>query len=117
MAITLTHPVAGMDTRAEAQLLTDQTNASDGQWVDVSHLFPLSIEISSLSSPDVCQVRISCALTQPLDSAHGKQLGANIKKGRTILLTHIVRFIKVRKSTGGGSATNAYLWGRYEVAR
>lgn len=117
MSITLTHPAAGMNTRAQAQLLTNQTDASDGEWVDVSKLFPFSITIKDVSDPDVLQVRVSSVIDQPADNTHGSPLGSNIRKGRTVATSHIFRWAKVQKKTGGGSATNAFLWGRYEVAR
>ena len=119
MALVLIHPFAGMSTRSGAQLLTDQTDATDGQWVDLSHIGQWSIHVKNLSSPDVCHVRVSCEIDEPPSSDHGVPFGTKIKKNQRVVSggSHRFRWAKVQKPTGGGSATNAWLFGNYEVSR
>ena len=119
MALVLIHPFAGMSTRSGAQLLTDQIDATDGEWIDLSHIGQWSIQIKGMSSPDVCQVRVSCEIDEPDSSEHGVPFGTNIKKNQRIVSggNHRFRWGKVMKKTGGGSATNAWIFGNYEVSR
>ena len=119
MALVLIHPFAGMSTRSGAQLLSDQLDATDGQWIDLAHIGNWSIQIKGMSSPDVCHVRVSCQIDEPDSSDHEVPFGTKIKKNQRIVSggNHRFRWAKVRKLIGGGTATNAWIYGNYEVSR
>ena len=117
MAIDLTFPFQGLMTRIIAQMMTGQTVATDGEWVDFAHLSTWSIDIENLSGSDLVQVRVSNRLTKPDNSYHGRQLGRNITKNAFISSAdHRFRWGKVRKVTGGGSTSDAFLFGDWRLA-
>ena len=117
MAINFDSPFRGLLTRIVAQMMTAQTLATDGEWVDFAHLSTWSIDIENLSGSDLIQVRVSNRLTQPDNTFNGRQLGRNITKNAFISSSdHRFRWVKVRKVTGGGSATDAFLFGDWRLA-
>ena len=109
-------PATGRDPLIANQLMTAQTDATDGVWVSFFLIKTFSVHVLNLSGSDVVQIRVSCEASIPSNSAHGVQLGSNITADRIISsANNRFRWLKVRKSTGGGSATDAYLFGEYSV--
>ncbi len=104
-------PIKGNESLLTTQLLTAQTAADNGVWINARNLKIFSIHITGLSAGDTCQVRVSSAATIPSNSAHAVQLGSDITAERIVSSsTNRFRWIKVRKSVGGGSSTDAFLF-------
>lgn len=108
-------PIKGNETLLTIQLLTAQTSSSDGVWINSRNLKTFSIHVTGLSAGDICQIRVSGASTIPANSAHAVQLGSDITAERIVSSsTNRFRWLKVRKSVGGGSSTDAYLFAEVE---
>ena len=117
MAIDFTFPFQGLLTRIAAQMMTAQTIATDGEWADFAHLSTWSIDIENFSGSDLVQVRVSNRLNQPNNSYHGCLFGPNITKDSFVSnANHRFRWGKVMKPTGGGSPTDAFLFGDWRLA-
>ncbi len=109
MAINLVTPVHGL-FRVSAQMITEQLASSDGEWMDFRQITNFNIHIIGVSTPDVVQIRVSNELTIPANSAHGQQLGFDISANfLEVQRGSLYSWVKVRKPTGTGTATNAYL--------
>ncbi len=107
-------PVTSRDPLIIQQLLTNQTNATDGTWINFRNVKTFSIHVLTLSATDVVQIRVSCEASIPSNATHAVQLGSDITADRIISsANNRFRWLKVRKSVGGGSATNAHLFGEY----
>ena len=107
-------PVKSRDTMLASTIMTAQTNATDGIWVDFRVVKTFSIHIIGLSATDAIEVRVSCEPTIPDNSAHGVKLGSTITANRLISSSsNRFRWLKIRKTVGGGTSTNAYLFGEY----
>ncbi len=116
MSIDFSFPFQGLMTRIQAQMLTAQTVATDGEWVDFAHVNTFSIDVENLSGADVVQIRVSNRIDKPGNSFHGRQLGRDITENRVVSSsTHRFRWVKVRKETGGGSATDAWLFADWRL--
>ena len=107
-------PITTRDTFRTSQLMTAQTAGTDGVWADVRDIRTFSIHILNLSGSDVVEVRVSCEASRPSNSAHSVQYGVSITSDRIVSSNdNRFRWLKIRKSTGGGSATDAFLLGSF----
>jgi hypothetical protein len=98
-------------TIVRAQLLTNVVAINDGEWIDVSGLNQMSIDIRGITSATV-QLRGSNELIKPADATHGNQLGSDTTVDGFIIVSASVRFLKLRVSTFVSGNINAYLEGR-----
>jgi hypothetical protein len=98
-------------TIVRAQLLTNVTAIADGEWIDVSGLNQLSLDIRGITSATV-QLRGSNEPTKPLDSTHGNQLGSDTTVDGFVIVSASVRWLKLRVSTFVSGNINAYLEAR-----
>ena len=112
--IQVKFPIHGV-LRVEAQMLTDQTDATDGEWVDFIGIREFGIHVKTLSGSDAVEIRVSNEITKPADNTHGLRLGSTIRADRMIISEKPFRWVKVRKIVGGGSATNAFLLGDWKL--
>ena len=116
MSIDLKPPFQGLTTRITAQMMTAQTAATDGEWVDFGHISIWSIHVKDISGGDVAQIRVSNTLIKPDVTDNGVQLGRDIKAERSVSSAeHRFRWVKVKKTIGGASATNAFLFGDWRL--
>ena len=111
MPIFLSHSNLFGRAGIRAQLLTDQVGTTDGEWLGLEGFFPVSIELNGMNA-DTLQIRGSNLPTQPLNTAHGFQLGVDITSDQLVVLLAPVRWIKVRVTAAGTGTINAYLEGR-----
>jgi hypothetical protein len=98
-------------TIVRAQLLTNVAAINDGEWIDVSGLNQLSLDIRGITSATV-QLRGSNEPTKPLDSTHGNQLGSDTTVDGFVIVSASVRWMKLRVSTYVSGTINAYLEAR-----
>jgi hypothetical protein len=98
-------------TIVRAQLLTNVVAINDGEWIDVSGLNQLSLDIRGITSATV-QLRGSNELIRPADNTHGNQLGADTTADGFVIVSATVRWMKLRVSTYVSGTINAYLEGR-----
>ena len=107
-------PIKGSDTLLVSQLMTAQTTATDGVWVSFRNIKTFTIHIKDFSGSDAVQIRVSCEPTGPANSAHGVKLGSTMTADRMVSsASNRFRWLKVRKTVGGGSATDAFLFAEY----
>ena len=105
-------PITSTDAFLIRQMLTDQTTSDNGVWINVRNLKTFSIHALTFSGSDAVQIRVSCEPTIPSNSTHAVQLGSTITADRIVSsANNRFRWMKVRKSVGGGSATNVFLFG------
>ena len=105
-------PIKGNENLRATQLMSAQTAATDGVWTTFRNMKTFSIHVTDLSGSDAVQVRVSCETTIPSNSDHAVQLGSNITAEKIVSsASNRFLWVKIRKSVGGGSATNAYLFG------
>ena len=108
-------PVTSRDPFVIQQLLTAQTDSTDGTWINFRNVKTFSIHVKDFSGSDAVQIRVSCEATIPANSNHAVQLGSTITADRIVSsANNRFRWLKVRKSVGGGSATDAFLFGEME---
>ncbi len=107
-------PIKGNDTLLVNQLMTTQTDATDGVWVNFRNIKTFSIHVKGFSGTDAVQIRVSCEATKPVNGNHGVQLGSTMLADKIISsASNRFRWLKIRKSVGGGSATDAFLFAEY----
>ena len=107
-------PITSSDAFIITQVMTNQTDATDGVWINFRNVKTFSIHILTFSGSDAVQVRVSCEPTIPNNNTHGVQLGSTITADRIVSsASNRFRWLKLRKTVGGGSATNAHLFGEY----
>ena len=105
-------PIINRDAFDTQVLMTAQTTAANGSWVNFRNIKTFSIHIEGLSATDVVQIRVSCQASIPSNATHAVQLGSDITAERIISsANNRFRWLKVRKSAGGGSSTTATLFG------
>jgi hypothetical protein len=110
-AVTMTTIQVFGRTIVRAQLLTNVAAINDGEWIDVSGLNQLSLDIRGITSATV-QLRGSNELTRPADNTHGNQLGADTTTDGFVIVSATVRWMKLRVSTYVSGTINAYLEAR-----
>jgi hypothetical protein len=91
-----------------AQLLTDKTDITNGEWMAVLGWHPLTIQIEGITTATV-QIRGSNQKAQPANSADQFQLGVNITVDGLFALEVPVKWIKVNVSSYTSGTINAYL--------
>ena len=94
-----------------SDMLTGVGAVDDGEWIDVLHYGPFSIDLI-ISDTAVAQIRGSNALTKPADTAHERQIDVDISASAIIEVTMPVRWIKVRVSGWTSGTIDAFLVGK-----
>jgi len=91
-----------------AQLLTNITDITNGEWMAVLGWHPLTIQIEGITTATV-QIRGSNQKAQPENAADQFQLGANITSDGLFSLDAPVKWIKIKVPAYTSGTLNAYL--------
>jgi hypothetical protein len=89
-----------------ATLHDAETDAVDGEWIDVRGLDLWSLDISGING-ETLQIRGSNAEDKPLDSVHERQLGIDITADGIYANVIPMSWMKVRISVGGAGSVTA----------
>jgi len=91
-----------------AQLLTDQADVTNGEWMAVIGWHPLTIEINGITTATL-QVRGSNAKAQPANSVDGFQLGADVSVDGLLALDAPIKWMKIKVTSYSSGTINAYM--------
>lgn len=94
-----------------SQLLTAAGAVDDGEWIDVLHYGPFSLDIV-ISATATAQIRGSNALTKPADTVHERQIDVDVTASAIVEVTMPVRWLKVRVSAWTSGTVDAFLVGK-----
>jgi hypothetical protein len=97
---------SGNNAWLAVRLLHDQAAVTDGVWIEVKGFKRLSIDISGITTATL-EVRGSNDPLKPLNTNHGRQLGANVTADAIVNVDVPVRWIKVRVSAHTSGTINA----------
>ena len=83
-------------TVMRAQLLTNAAAVTNGEWIDVSGMRTVTLDIRGITSATV-EVDGSNAEARPADNTHGQKLnGTDITVDQVVVVTMPLRWLKVR---------------------
>ncbi len=96
--------------RVSAKLLSSVTGTTDGEWLNMASIHPVSIHITGVSG-DTIQVRGSNATGEPSASEHGEIIGSNVVNDSIVVVDHPVRWLKCRIPSAAGGTVSAFMEG------
>lgn len=95
-----------------AQLLTNAVAITNGEWIDVSGLAAISIDVTGITTATV-EIDGSNEMSQPANSTHGRKLNSpDITTDQMVFLSASVRWLKVRMPAWTSGTVNVYFEGR-----
>jgi hypothetical protein len=94
----------------EAQLLTSAVATTNGEWIEVTGLLPISFQVDGITTATI-QLRGSSKPTIPSNSSDEYQLGSNITVDGLYSLDAPVRYVKVKVSSYTSGTINVYMVG------
>lgn len=94
----------------EQQLLTAQAANTNGTWVNIERVYPVSVQISGITDATV-QVRVSAQPTSPAAADHQTQAGLDVTADGMVTLEYPVRWLKLRVLNYVAGSINGYGWG------
>lgn len=94
-----------------AQVLTSAVALTDGEWIDVSGLQPISVHVMGITTATV-EVDGSNEATRPANSTHGIKINAGTITADTHeVITRPLRWLKVRVTAYTSGTIHGYLEG------
>lgn len=101
--ITMVHCNIFGRVSVNAVLLNAAVSTSDGEWVDISGLRPITIHVSGITGAKTLQIRGSNAVTKPENTEHAIQIGSDISSDNIYSIDQPLKWLKVRVSNYSGS--------------
>lgn len=111
--ITMIHSNIFGRVVVNAVLLDAVTATSNGEWVDISGLRPITIHVSGITGTKVLQIRGSNAVTKPENTEHAIQIGSDISSDNIYSIDQPLKWLKMRVTNyvGGGGGVTANMTG------
>ena len=94
-------------------LLTAQTVATDGTWVDVRDYDVMSVEVSSIAGGDSIQVIGSLKKSQPT-ATEGSQMGSDLTVADIVQVNGPLSWLRAKK-VGAASAVDVRVMGYHRA--
>lgn len=101
---------SGVRQTWDQQLLTNAVADTNGTWVNVEGVFPLSVQVVGITTATV-QIRVSLQAAAPAAADHQIFAGLDIVADGMFPLNFPVRWIKARVTGWVAGTINAYGWG------